>query len=247
MPLARVGLWLLTLTALALLVKAWWSEAVPGVWLFAVWLALVIGVVWGLAFPRVEMFADLVWRAPPGEASSVLSFDGLPEPQQLEEILGELARHGVPATFFVAASALDPARASALARAGHHLALALTAGSERSVSSLARRFSEDTAALTRAAGQPVVVLRALRPARRLLTPALAEAARRAQLTLVGGGLGWPPPSTIDWERWGARIGPRQLVCVPGSLLGAPPAQLTRLLEAAAQRGVRWVSLAEWLS
>ncbi len=123
MPPARIGLWVASIAAVAILVRSVWLEPVP-VW-FAV--AAMVGylglMVAGIAWPRLEMFGDVVWRGEAGQRLVALTFDDGPHPVGTRTILEILARGGHRATFFLVGSKVDhhPDVVREIVAAGHTL------------------------------------------------------------------------------------------------------------------------------
>lgn len=94
------------------------------------WLVLLLvvaaagGGLWPLSQARdFQLFGALVARVETAEPLVALTFDGGPQPETTEAILGILAGRGVRATFFVSGQAAEanPAATAALVAAGHDL------------------------------------------------------------------------------------------------------------------------------
>ena len=121
-----------------------------------------------------------------------LTFDDGPHPEGTPAVLGELARHGATATFFLVGEqvARDPALAREIAAAGHEIALhgyAHTLLLRRRVRELAADLERAHAAIAEASGAEPVLYRP--PYGVVSSAALAHVRRR----------GWRP---LLWSRWG---------------------------------------------
>jgi len=107
MPPARIALWVASIGAIAVLVRSVLVGPIP-VWMAVALMVGYLGLMtMGIAWPRLEMFADAIWRGEPGERVVALTFDGGPHPQTTRAILSILARGGHRATFFVAHSKVE--------------------------------------------------------------------------------------------------------------------------------------------
>jgi hypothetical protein len=234
MPLSRVALWVVTLTALGFLAKSWLQEPVTGVWLLAVFVLLVVLVVAGFVFPRWEMFADLLWRGPEDERALVLTFDGVPSNIVRRELLDVLRQHEIRATFFLPSSG-DADMLGELAAAGHSIGLLLDSGS-----SPARMLEAQRRMRSSLGERTDALLPAARPGR-WLGPRLASSARKSGLTLVGAATGWPTreQAIASWQ-----LRPGDLIALDAS--AGSIVTLTSLIVAAADQELSWVALSSWL-
>jgi hypothetical protein len=239
MPIARIGLWVVTLAALSMLLKTWWLAPIPGFWLSIGWGGLLMWVIAGVTFPRWEVFADLLWRAPEGERGMVLTIDGMVTGEQLTKLLGTLERAAVSATFFVDAES-DASAVHQIVSSGHRLGLRASGRS----STRGRAMKQALEQLIGRVERADAVLRVARPTRRWLTPAVADAARRARVTLVGASAGWPRPVVADRLAECVRDG--ALLCVTATSLAQDADLVRRLLAVGVERGVEWTSLEKWL-
>ncbi len=125
MPPARIGLWVASIGAVALLVRSALVSPIP-LWLAVVsMVAYLVVMVVGLAWPRLEMFADVVWCGEPGQRLIALTFDDGPHPQTTRAILAILARDGHHATFFLVGSKVDqyPDVVREIVAAGHTIGI----------------------------------------------------------------------------------------------------------------------------
>lgn len=92
-------------------------------WLLVAALGLAAGL-WRLANSRtVQVFGELVARAPCTEQLVALTLDDGPTPEGTDPLLELLGRHGVQATFFLEGQQLDryPELGRRIASAGHQL------------------------------------------------------------------------------------------------------------------------------
>lgn len=251
MPVARVVLWIALIASLALLVKGWSGDGIAGIWFAAALALLLLVVASGSTWPRLEMFYDLLWCGPRAGDQAALSFDGVPDAESLEELLGCLERHGVCATFFVEASAsgsAEPfpekveqrARLQRLVAAGHQLGLWYRGDGSGDVAAYLSGGIRD---LRAAVGEQLAVLDAVRPERRRAIASLSKAARDASLTVVGASWGWL--GSIDTSRGNVEVAAGSLLDVPAA--GSSVETLDCIIEAAQRNGVRWVPLRDWLS
>jgi peptidoglycan/xylan/chitin deacetylase (PgdA/CDA1 family) len=125
MPVGRLALWVATVSALALLVKSLLGAHIP-LWFASTALLGYVGLVLtGALVPRLQMFADVFWRGPPGARGVALTFDDGPHPVSTLAILETLARFGAQATFFILTEKAQrhPELVQAIADGGHLLAL----------------------------------------------------------------------------------------------------------------------------
>jgi peptidoglycan/xylan/chitin deacetylase (PgdA/CDA1 family) len=75
--------------------------------------------------PRLQMFADVFWRGPPGARGVALTFDDGPHPVSTLAVLDTLAQFGAQATFFVLTEKAQryPELVRAISERGHLLGL----------------------------------------------------------------------------------------------------------------------------
>ncbi|APR83701.1 Polysaccharide deacetylase [Minicystis rosea] len=103
MPPARVALYVATVGALSLIARGLVLRPLP----FYVPIAAVAGYLLllgaGIAFLRLGMFVDVVWRGPREARGVALTFDDGPSPEHTPRILDQLDEAGAKATFFVIA------------------------------------------------------------------------------------------------------------------------------------------------
>jgi peptidoglycan/xylan/chitin deacetylase (PgdA/CDA1 family) len=100
-PLARILLYVGTVGALSLIGRSLIFEPVPLAVAIAALCAYVALVGCGVAFLRLGMFVDVVWRGPQEARGVALTFDDGPSPAHTPRILDQLEEAGVKATFFV--------------------------------------------------------------------------------------------------------------------------------------------------
>ncbi len=120
MPIARIALIIATIAGLALLARTLIIGPVPlqvAAGAMAGYFCLIAA---GFAFPRLEMFADVVWRV---ERGVVLTIQGGPHPDATPAALAALAKADVTATFFFAGreAALLPELVAETEAAGHEI------------------------------------------------------------------------------------------------------------------------------
>src|SRR5882672_8722174 len=101
MTTGRAILVLGTTVALALAARSLLGFPVP-LWVSgSAFLAYAGLVTLGVLRPSLEMFADVVWRGPPGATGVALTFDDGPHPRSTRSVLDVLDQAGAKATFFV--------------------------------------------------------------------------------------------------------------------------------------------------
>lgn len=121
----RLSFWALTFAALGLaLSTALWEP--PPLWVAVVLMVSYVGFATvGVLVPRLEVYTDVFWRAPPDQRGVVLTFDDGPDPRTTPKILDALQARGVPATFFVVGHKVRkyPEVARQIVERGHSLGL----------------------------------------------------------------------------------------------------------------------------
>lgn len=184
MSLARVVLWIATLAALALALRALWVDIVPGAVAAGALVVLVVLVVLGVRYPEWEMFGSV--RSELSEARAlgcVVELGPAVTETGLGALQAMLERHEAHVTLNGDNAALLLA-APQLAASGHELAISSSQLPPRALwfSAAARRvFSQRRAALPPAARG---ALRAVLLPRRFGPPAVLDAARRSGLVCV---------------------------------------------------------------
>jgi peptidoglycan-N-acetylglucosamine deacetylase len=101
MPPARVLLWVATIGAIALAIRAAAFTPVPLVVAAGALVAYLTLILCGVFFMRLEMFADVFWRGDEDARGVALTFDDGPSPEHTRRVLDLLDAAGVKATFFV--------------------------------------------------------------------------------------------------------------------------------------------------
>lgn len=101
MPAARLALYVATIGAFGLVARSLIFEPLA-TWIpIAAVVAYVLLVGAGVAFLRLGMFVDVVWRGPREARGVALTFDDGPSPEHTPQILDLLDGARVKATFFV--------------------------------------------------------------------------------------------------------------------------------------------------
>jgi peptidoglycan-N-acetylglucosamine deacetylase len=120
-PLARILLYVGTAGALSLIGRSVILGPVPVVVVIVALAAYVALIGCGVAFLRLGMFVDVVWRGPREARGVALTFDDGPSPEHTPRVLALLAEAGVKATFFVIGrkAAEHPDIVRAIVAAGH--------------------------------------------------------------------------------------------------------------------------------
>jgi peptidoglycan/xylan/chitin deacetylase (PgdA/CDA1 family) len=243
--LARVGLWIVTLAALALCVRAWWIDVVPGLLLVSSLglVTLVVGL--GIANPRWEMFGFVLDRIGDSPASAALFLECSGEALSAE-LLDLLDAADAHATFVVPKlEANDAVLLAEATRRGHDVAagtsrelLGLALVSVRAVEQRLERLQQHLLQLI--GRRP----RALLVPRRLALPGLLQGGTRSRLI----------PVTATRREWRSiaqnPVRPGEIACV--CLTHLPDevrqslASLRVWLNEARGRGIRFVTLEEVL-
>ena len=160
----------------------------PPLWLALVFMFSYVSLcLFGILFPRCEMFADVIESGPAGRAQVALTFDDGPDPETTPRILEALRKRNYKATFFVIARKAEqhPGVVAAILQAGHELGLhgyehdRLTAW--RAPSRIVADIRKAQEVLLRLAGQKVFWYR---PPIGHVSPRTAEAVRKADVELV---------------------------------------------------------------
>lgn len=101
MPLARLVLWLLSLTSLAWCGLSW-SHTRPGSLELGLWLfGLILYATYGVLWPQCGMYGEALARGKSGTRRVALTFDDGPHPVTTRAVLELLRAHDAQATFFV--------------------------------------------------------------------------------------------------------------------------------------------------
>lgn len=101
MPPARIGFWVLTLTALGFCARAA-LRGPPPLWVAAIAIGLYVGALMaGVLFLRLRVFVDAVLTGPEDARGVALTFDDGPDPKTTPKVLDALDAAKAKATFFV--------------------------------------------------------------------------------------------------------------------------------------------------
>jgi peptidoglycan/xylan/chitin deacetylase (PgdA/CDA1 family) len=232
------------------------SSIWPATFVLVAYLAVLLA---GVMNPRLAMFAPVVWHAPSNRAEFALTFDDGPDPTSTRKVLASLAHGSVRATFFVLGTKAraTPEVLREIAAAGHELGihgdhhdrLLSLRHPNRIVADLERAL----AAVESATGRRP---RLFRPPLGHVSPRTALAARRLGLTLVGwsaGGRDGLARTTVTrtLRRVIAGLRPGAIILLHdaaefGDHEPAGVAALQEILQEAARRGLRCVSVSEAL-
>jgi peptidoglycan/xylan/chitin deacetylase (PgdA/CDA1 family) len=142
----------------------------------------------GVLAPALGVFGDVYDRGPRDRPEIALTFDDGPNPATTPRVLALLAEHGARATFFVVGekALAHPELVRAIAGAGHEIGVHGHVHdrlySLRSVRFVTRDLERACAAVEHATGTPPSLFR---PPIGLVSGAIAVAAERSGLTLVG--------------------------------------------------------------
>ncbi len=260
MPLARILLYVGTAGALSLIGRSVILGPVPLSVTLVALAAYVALLGSGVAFLRLGMFVDVVWRGPAEARGVALTFDDGPSPEHTPQVLALLAGAGVKATFFVIGrkAAPHPDLVRRIAAAGHAIGVHghthdrfLTL---RSPDTAGDDIAEAIATVEAITGKSPTLYR---PPVGLTSPRLSRALSWFDLVVVG----WSVRALDGWagarpERIAARVVPRlkdgAIVLLhdaaerddrsPASL-GALP----RILEAMRNKDLPGVSLDAWIA
>jgi peptidoglycan/xylan/chitin deacetylase (PgdA/CDA1 family) len=201
MPPARIALYVATIGALGLVARFIISRDVPTIVAVSALSAYVLLVGAGVAFLRLGMFVDVVFRGPRGARGVALTFDDGPSPEHTPRILDLLDEAKVKATFFVLGEKAEahPELVREIAARGHALAVhgyrhdrLLSLRTPRSVAADVARALERVEAIT--GERPAFY----RPPVGLTSPRVASALERFELVVVG----WSVRALDGWA--GAR-------------------------------------------
>jgi peptidoglycan/xylan/chitin deacetylase (PgdA/CDA1 family) len=100
-PLARVFLWVVSVSALAWCALSF-HHPLPHTWeLMLAFSGLFLYATLGVLWPHSGMYGDAVWRGKAGSRSVALTFDDGPHPVTTRAVLEILREHEVRATFFL--------------------------------------------------------------------------------------------------------------------------------------------------
>jgi peptidoglycan/xylan/chitin deacetylase (PgdA/CDA1 family) len=201
MPVARLVLYVATTGALGLIARTLILGPLPTFVPIGALVAYVLLIGAGVAFLRLGMFVDVVWRGPKGARGVALTFDDGPSPEHTPKILDLLDAAKVKATFFVIGkkAAAHPelvreiaARGHAIGVHGHDHDRLLSLRSPKQVGDDIDRAILAVEAIT--GTRPVLY----RPPVGLTSPRVARALQEFDVTVVG----WSVRGLDGWK--GAR-------------------------------------------
>jgi peptidoglycan-N-acetylglucosamine deacetylase len=187
MSAARIALWVTTVGALTVALRSV-AMGPPPLWFaIAAMFAYLALCGFGVAFPRCEMYADVIASGPTGRSRVALTFDDGPDPESTPKVLLALREHNCKATFFVIArkAELHPELIHAIVQEGHELGLhgyahdRLTAW--RTPSRIVEDIRKAKAVLLQLTQQDVFWYR---PPVGHVSPRTAEGVRKADVELV---------------------------------------------------------------
>lgn len=101
LPISRIVVYVATIGALALVARSILIGPLPTVVPVTAFVAYLLLIGAGVAFLRLGMFVDVVWRGPEEARGVALTFDDGPSPEHTPKILDLLDAARVRATFFV--------------------------------------------------------------------------------------------------------------------------------------------------
>lgn len=101
MPLARLLLWVVSLSALAWCALSLHSPLPSAAELSLAFIGLFLYATLGVLWPQSGMYGDALARGKPGARSIALTFDDGPHPVTTRAVLEILRQHEVQATFFL--------------------------------------------------------------------------------------------------------------------------------------------------
>ncbi len=188
MPLARVVLWVSSVGALALTLKALIVGPPPLSWVLGFFVCYLTVIVLGVVFPEWEMYADVLSRVETDTRELALTFDDGPDPITTPRILECLASTHHRATFFVIGRKAEehPALVRAILAEGHELGLHGYQHSRLTAFRSARWIRGDLERVRKLLiDQHGIEVHWLRPPINHVTPRLARLARELGLELVG--------------------------------------------------------------
>ncbi|MFT3773627.1 MAG: polysaccharide deacetylase family protein [Minicystis sp.] len=259
MPPARVVLWVATTGALGLIARGLILGPLPFYVPIAAVTAYILLIGAGVAFLRLGMFVDVVWRGPREARGVALTFDDGPSPEHTPKILDLLDRARVKATFFVIAkkALAHPEVVRDIARRGH--AIGVHGYDHDRLLSLRspQRVSDDIekaiTAVESITGQKPSLYR---PPVGLTSPRIARALEWFDVTVVG----WSVRALDGWKgaepekvaaRVARRLGDGAIVLLHDAaerdnFRPASVEALPRILEAMRNRDLEGVRLDAWV-
>ena len=177
-----------TLGAMAFSLRYVWYEPAP-LWVpISLLLAYLCLLFLGVMVPRLEMFADIVWRGPKNRPEVALTFDDGPHVAHTSEVLQILERRNTVATFFVIGwkAARHPDILRAMLAQGHAIGIHGYQHDRylglRSKDRIVRDLAQAIDVVERITGQRPWLYR---PAVGQVSPTVARACEQLGLTIVG--------------------------------------------------------------
>jgi len=125
MSFGRGLLYVVSAAGLALLLRSLLIGPLP-LWVaLAAFVAYVAIALLGVFVPRLEMFADILWRGPCDLPEVALTFDDGPHPEHTPRVLGLLDEAGAKATFFLLGAKVEahPDIARRIVERGHGIGI----------------------------------------------------------------------------------------------------------------------------
>jgi peptidoglycan/xylan/chitin deacetylase (PgdA/CDA1 family) len=229
----------------------WWALAADAI-------ALLAALGGGVFLLGSGLFARPILAVAPARARDriAITFDDGPDPEHTLPLLDILERGGHRATFFVIGerAAATPALLEEIVRRGHALGNHSFAHAHTTPFQHPTKLAADLARAQEVMARAGAHVRFFRPPIGLLSPRVAEAARRIGLTIVG----WSATARDGRAATTAEVAAARLIAAarPGAILvlhdavergGRTPvaaAALVPLVEALAARGLRSVTLDE---
>jgi peptidoglycan/xylan/chitin deacetylase (PgdA/CDA1 family) len=243
--------------SIALVVRSLLKGPVPLSVSFAALAGYVSLVVAGALWPRLQMYADVLWRGPKDARGVALTFDDGPDPVHTRTVLDSLDAAGVKATFFVigAKARLYPDVVREIRDRGH--LVGVHGGSHDRFLSL-RSQARVTSDLSQAVESLIALVgerpRFYRPPVGQTNPRIDRAARQLGLTIVGwsvrarDGIRAHPTQVV--RRIAPRLADGAIVLLHDGAerddhAPAAPTALPEILAAMKERGLRGARLDEW--
>jgi peptidoglycan/xylan/chitin deacetylase (PgdA/CDA1 family) len=259
LPPARLALWAYAAVGMALGAGSAVDEAPPLLTSLLAFGGYALLGTMGVFWPERGMYGSTLWRGPASGAELALTFDDGPSPKTTPQVLEELARAGVHATFFlVGRKALaHPELVREIAGAGHQIGLHGfdhdRLFSLRGSAHVARDIRR-TQDVVEGAGAPRPTL--FRPPIGFISHFTVGGARTSGVTLVGcsaralDGFRSASPAKVA-ERLTRALRPGALLAMHDAsehddYVPASIAALPQVLAAARERRLRMVTLSDWV-
>ena len=123
MPIARILLWLVSVSALVWCALSFHHPLPGALELGLAFVGLFLYATLGVLWPHCGMYGDALWRGKAGSRQVALTFDDGPHPITTRAVLEILRAHDVRATFFLLGHmvARSPGLAAELTAAGHEV------------------------------------------------------------------------------------------------------------------------------